>query len=290
MSLLDYVKTRVHLRVRRALSPMATITTRNGYRMRVDLRDEFVARELFASKAWEPELQRLAECAVLEGGIAVDIGANIGVHTIHFSRLTGPAGFVYAFEPEAYNFSLLQKNVELNRVRNVSAQQAAIGDVNGTVRMQVAKSNLGDHRVTPGAGDVDVRVIRLDDALPDSTAGRIRLIKIDVQGYESHVLRGMARTLDRNPDAIVLTEMFPLYLRDAGSSASEFLSLIEAVSLCGWEINDYRIAPIASGWVYERFLGRREENLVLCRNPRRLSEVLSRYFGADIPVQTPGIR
>lgn len=285
MPLLRYVITRVRLRMRRALRPLTIVTTGHGYRMRVDLRDEFVARELFANKVWEPELQKLAACAELEGGVAVDVGANVGAHTLHFSALAGPTGSVYAFEPEPYNFNLLDHNVRLNNLSNVIAQRKAVGDVVSMARMQIAKSNWGDHRITTGEGDIEVPTVTLDDVLPASTVGRVRLIKVDVQGHEPHVFNGMRGTLERNPDVIVITEIFPLYLKDAGSSASKFLEVIEAVGLRGWEVNSYRIAPIAPGWVYERFLGRKEETLVLSRNAERLAKVLSCYLGGPVAVQ-----
>jgi FkbM family methyltransferase len=252
--------------------------------MKVDLRDEFVARELFANKVWEPEVQRIAECCELDGGIALDVGANIGAHTVYLSALTGNSGQVYAFEPEPYNFSLLKHNVRLNSLNNVVAQRTAIGNRAGVAGMRLAKSNWGDHRIA-ATGDIEVPMVTLDDALPPATAGKVRFIKIDVQGYEQRVLEGMKRTIEANPNAIIVTEIFPQSLKDAGSSASAFLALIRSLGLSGWEINDYRISPIAAGWVYDRFIGRREENLILSRNPRRLAEVLSRYLSAPIPLE-----
>jgi hypothetical protein len=122
----------------------------------------------------------------------------------------------------------------------------------------------------------------LDEALPSETASRVRLIKMDVQGFESHVMRGMAQTLDRNPGVIVFAELFPLGLRDAESSPAEFLAVAADLGLKGFEFNDYRIAPIAPTWMYDQFRGRREENLILCRDETRLAEVVGRYLGSPV--------
>src|SRR5262249_10058136 len=76
----------------------------SGRRMGVELRDEVIGRLLYLSGEYEPYIERLVRYMDLRGGVCIDIGANIGLHTLTLSELVGPAGRVFAFEPEAHNF------------------------------------------------------------------------------------------------------------------------------------------------------------------------------------------
>ena len=85
----------------------------------------------------------------------LDVGANIGYYTC-LAAARSPDGQVYAFEPDPDNFLLLQKNIELNNLDNVSASQAALSDKAGTLTLYKSAENLGDHRTfgsNPGGTD-----------------------------------------------------------------------------------------------------------------------------------------
>ena len=89
---------RVWMPVLRLLHPRVEVTVR-GTRLTVDLRDRKLGRMLYQGRDHEASLARLFECADLEGSTCLDIGANIGLHTLALSRLVGPVGRVFAFEP-----------------------------------------------------------------------------------------------------------------------------------------------------------------------------------------------
>src|SRR5439155_15680161 len=177
-------------------------------------------RLLYLDGGYEGETERLIRAIDLEGGVSVDIGANIGLHTVLMSDLTGPAGKVFAFEPEAGNFRLLKHNLNRNGSTNVTAIQAAVGGRNGTGHLAVNPLNFGDHRVAHGSptgrAEVEVPITTIDESLRSLPHGVVKLIKIDVQGYEWHVIQGMAETLRSNPDAILIVEIFPEGLAEAG--------------------------------------------------------------------------
>ena len=94
--------------------------------MFVDLRDSAVATHLFVSKTWEPEETKLVSRLLEEGDVFVDVGANLGYFTLIASDAVGKTGRVFAFEPEPNNFSLLQKNVEVNKCANVCCERKAV--------------------------------------------------------------------------------------------------------------------------------------------------------------------
>jgi FkbM family methyltransferase len=147
------------------------------------------------------------------GDVALDIGANIGTHTLALARLTGPQGFVYAFEPQRLVFQTLCANMALNSLTNVHCVNAAVGEEPGTLRLSDPDpgqpNNFGGAQVDTLAGTpqgMPVTRIALDDFLD---VDRLKLVKIDVEGMESQVLRGARRTLERFKPLLYVENAFP---------------------------------------------------------------------------------
>ncbi|MBL8229379.1 MAG: FkbM family methyltransferase [Bryobacterales bacterium] len=160
------------------------------------------------------------------GGHLIDAGANIGYCSALFSRLIDPEYKVFAFEPEAENFALLQRVIRKQTRSTVHATQAALGAFNGQIGLCLNPKHHGDHRVSEtGPADQMVPLISLDTFLEERGAMTpVRLIKIDVQGYELAVCRGAVRTLERNPDCIVVLEYMPEALKALGVDPPELLA------------------------------------------------------------------
>jgi FkbM family methyltransferase len=270
------------MRVRRLVRPEVTVPV-GTRRMRIDLRDRIIAKRLYLGVPWELDLQRLLMTMDLRGGVCLDVGANIGVHSLLLSDLVGPGGRVYAFEPEPRNFALLEANLAANRATNVIATAAALGDRVGTCRLAVSPNDFGDHRViaAPGGPGREVPITTVDAVLGAVPAGAIRFIKVDVQGYEGHVLRGMRATLDRNPDAILALEVFPQALRAAGCSARSVMEWLQGRGMKGWEFLP-RLQPLQAPWVYDLIRGRDQVDVVVSRNADLLDGVLARWRGRPL--------
>jgi FkbM family methyltransferase len=135
------------------------------------------------------------------GDIVLDIGANIGAHTVFFAKATGPTGGVLAFEPQRLVFQVLCANMALNNLSNVWCFQQALGDSPGSILVPALdprmSNNFGGLELggspAPGAAGDTVPIIRVDSfGLPGC-----RLMKIDVEGMESQVLRGATGLLER---------------------------------------------------------------------------------------------
>jgi len=252
--------------------------------MRVDLRDRYIGSSLYLNGQYEAEFQRLVRSMDLRDSVCLDIGANVGTYALLLSELAGN-GRVYAFEPEDKTFDLLEHNLNINRATNVEALHAAVGSEIGKCYIAIAEENLGDHRVLTETSiqtnrqQQESSLTTVDAVLKDVPDGRVKFIKIDVQGYELHVVKGMIATLKRNPDAILLIEISPAALRRAGSSVTELMHLLSNTGLSGWELHDYRISPIAEPWVYELIRYEREENFILSQNGELLRQVLSNFYG-----------
>ncbi len=163
---------------------------------------------------------------VKPGMNVVDVGSNLGLYTILLSRLVGPTGHVLAFEPDPDLFSLLQQSSLLNGCTNVTARNLALGSKDGRLALQTMLINSGDNYLGEGHNrmfrrSIDTRVAPLDELVLDRVPD---FVKIDVQGWELEVLRGMSRLLECNSNIRIVFEYWPEGLRRAGHTADDILA------------------------------------------------------------------
>lgn len=140
------------------------------------------------------------------GGTFLDVGSCIGNHTLFFA-VACKAELVVSFEPVPELLAHQRETVALNGLEHVELVQAAAGEREGTVRFRrPAARNLGMGRVT-GAGRLEVRVTSVDATLARREIPPVRLMKLDVEGYNVPALRGARETLARHrPDVFVECE------------------------------------------------------------------------------------
>jgi FkbM family methyltransferase len=156
-------------------------------------------------------------------GIVIDVGANIGWHTVHAAKYDC-AEKVVAFEPDAFNGWLLERNLAINGIDNVIVEACAVGSERGVARLYRYKpSNNGRHSLLKdyGLGSRLVPTIDVDSAIDSLGLGdrRVLLIKIDVEGYEPSVVAGARRTLGRTD--VLITEYSPSLSRSGDLSLDE---------------------------------------------------------------------
>lgn len=166
---------------------------------------------IFATREdYETELANLHRF-VSPGGVVVDAGASCGIYTIAASKLVGDSGRVIAFEPGAQSASVLERNVELNQLRNVSVYREAMSDRVGEAKLYshrgpVASSIApGDHE--DGAYD-EVVTTTLDSVLEREGVGGVDFLKMDIEGAEELGLRGAQSVITRSHPVVVF-EMNP---------------------------------------------------------------------------------
>ena len=188
---------------------------------------------------YEPYLTSLIERYVTSNSIFVDIGANIGYHTIFAAKR---AKQVIAFEPERRNFELLQKNRKANNCMNVIAVNAAVSASEGTVNLYIAEENRGGHSMVHGKWEVEaygprefisIPAVTLDDYMKGD---RVDFIKMDIEGAEGLALKGMLATL-RKWKPIVVTEYRVASLKDTGIEPSWFLGVFADLGYSRSEIS-----------------------------------------------------
>jgi FkbM family methyltransferase len=186
---------------------------------------------VWASGKTERPVQHALERLVEPGSVFFDIGANVGFFTLLGARLVGSSGRVVAFEPLVDNAKRLRRNVELNSFSNVDVVVKGVSDASGHRIMDVRNSATAallpaDHS-GPLDGLVRVEVTSLDDFLATRPGLDPDVVKIDAEGHEVEIVRGMLGVLRRH-DVVVLCEM---HRRDR-----EFAEAVEAAG--------YRLASL----------------------------------------------
>jgi FkbM family methyltransferase len=209
--------------------------TVHDFKLRLDPLDSL---ELSIFQRYEPFETALLTQEIHPGQTVIDVGANIGYYTLLFSKLTGDEGRVFAFEPEPLNYEILSENLARNSRTNVIAFKQAASDVAGKSFLYLSPENYGDHQAY-GSGEnrkrISVQMSRIDDLV----SGPVDLVKLDIQGFEFHALKGMERILKENACLTIFTEFWPEGLRRAGSNASEFLRFLRSSGFEIFYINEY---------------------------------------------------
>lgn len=176
--------------------------------------------------------------------IIFDVGANIGYYTIQFAQKTD--GKVYAFEPMNYQFNSLLKNIELNELKNVYPIKKIVSDYEGNQRIYFSgmDNTAASSLVVKSDEYEDVPSITLDKFCNKNDVQSIDLLKIDVEGYELHVLKGLSEMLYTNKIEHMFIEIVEQHLQKAGHTSEELLKYLhnygyEAYSIKSGSLEQY---------------------------------------------------
>ena len=200
-----------------------------------------VGRRLFKSAYFlykryvEDDLEDLVRAfpRLVSGGDLLDIGANIGYTAALLARAAGSDRKVYAFEPEPFNFRILQQTaLQPEFAGKIIPMQMAVGAEDGNIDLWINDRHHADHRVATeqfhlahqGTKEIKVSMVSIDSFL-DKTPGPVSFAKIDVQGYELAVCQGMKDTLRKNPEITIFLEFMPSMMRDLGFEPSHLIDL-----------------------------------------------------------------
>lgn len=174
----------------------------------VDLTD-YIGRSAFFVGDLDRKITWICRKIVGKGDTVLDIGANIGVVTVLLSKLVGAGGRVHSFEPNPRLVDVLRKTAHRNGSKNVVIHDFALGEKADYLDLAVPPGNAGaaslirEDAATPTAVH-RVRVLPLDDIIEKEAIKSIRLIKIDVEGFEEMVFKGASKMLRTvRPDAIL---------------------------------------------------------------------------------------
>ena len=196
------------------------------------------------------ERQLLRETLVASA-VVVDAGANIGIYSQFFSRCVGATGVVHSFEPSPENFERLRSATR--KLANVRLSQTAVGECSGRSKLYLSDKLNVDHRTYMTEGDsrraLPIDIVALDDYFKPGQ--RVDLIKMDIQGYELHALRGANRVLADNPNAKLLLEFWPYGLKQAGANWMDLIATLESKKMTVCQVAKCGLAPFRSESVNE---------------------------------------
>lgn len=222
------------------------------------VQDQHISRRIREQGIWEPYETSLLLKLLGPGGVMVDVGANIGYFTVLAASVVGAEGAVFAFEPDADNFRLLQENLRLNNcLHNVTAVEAGLAACSGAGQLFLSEDNAGDHQVFATAAQrrcLPISLLNGSNWFAGKIA-RIDMLKVDVQGAEYDVMTGLMpllRSLPRVPR--ILLELTPLSLRQAGSSGRQLVELLAELGQPLWIVDhvEHRLeacpAPELAQW------------------------------------------
>jgi FkbM family methyltransferase len=192
-----------------------------GGRMLVDPQT-LLGRVLAVSGEWEPHITAAFRGRLTAGDVCVDVGAHIGYYTLLASSAVGRSGHVYALEPSSRVYRTLSSNLALNASANVTAFNLAAGETTGSGVLYEAPgpspltSSLSPRMLDAPHGAraedfvaTEVQVVAVDDIVPAEDFRRVRMVKIDVEGYEIEVLRGMEGLLRAADRIAIFVETSP---------------------------------------------------------------------------------
>jgi FkbM family methyltransferase len=208
------------------------VLIRDGVSYDLDL-SQGIDFAIYLGNIYERQTKAALRKLVSPASLVLDIGANIGAHTLHLAQLVGPNGRVMAFEPTDFAFRKLRRNLDLNpslapRVQafhcflsasdEASIPSAIYSSWPLTVEAGLHAKHLGREMQTESA-----QARSVDSILSECADRKVHLVKLDVDGFECDVLRG-ATSMLRDAGPIFVMELAPYLLEERGSSLEELLS------------------------------------------------------------------
>jgi FkbM family methyltransferase len=225
--------------------------TRRGIVYDLDL-SQGIDFAIYLGGTFERSTATALERLVLPSSLELDIGANIGAHTLHLAQLVGPQGKVIAFEPTNFAFSKLKRNLELNPTlgARVEVRQCFLTRDD---QIDVPTNIYSSWPLAPEPGlhakhlgrpmRTEAAIARsLDSILNERQGPKVDLIKLDVDGFECDVLRGATAML-RDAQPVFVMELAPYVLEESGSSLDELLSFFIPHGYAFYNESNYKLLP-----------------------------------------------
>lgn len=238
-----------------------------------------IAEVLFFNRFEKKELE-IFQLLQTNGSTLIDVGANIGLYSIIGSKLVGPKGRVFAFEPSKSTFNLLLNNIKLNKFQNIFPINKGLGE-------NIDESVIMYHNVEGEAENFSIKTENmisnlkneiiildtLDNFQIKNNIKKIDFLKVDVEGYESFVFKGAENLLRNNLEIIILFECADHLVKRAGASQVEVFDFLNSlgIDIAYWNEKDEK-------WSYNRDKAMKSGQLLGGRNIISRLNDLSHYL------------
>lgn len=211
----------------------------HGYEMSLDLGNWSNRVTFFLGRFYDLPTQLVLLAGLRRGDTFIDVGANEGMISLLAAHLVGKEGRVLAFEPNPAPRAIFQSAIDRNSLSNVRVLPFGLGRSDETLILRVPKINSGEASfATSNYSPNDVNVVECQVRIGDRilSTENPRLIKIDVEGFELEVLKGLEHTINRTNPGIIL-EMSGQLAKNAGTSLAEISKY-----LLDWGYKPYQLA------------------------------------------------
>jgi FkbM family methyltransferase len=204
--------------------------------------DHAVLACLIENGELERGTRQLIQRFLCPGDVFVDVGANLGLHTLAAARAMQGCGKIIAFEPYGPTKCLFEKSVWINGFSEITdIHQAAVSNTTGHQKLFLGATS-GHHSLFPVdapyeilSKSVEVPLVRLDDIILADQ--KVNLIKIDAEGAELEIIDSAAPVIERNPDIALIVEFSPSQLKRTSHSTEQWLSAFTNLGLIHRMIN-----------------------------------------------------
>lgn len=211
---------------------------KNGYRLK--LHPASLSLSLWVNSQDRSHDEWVVSRLLKPGDIYVDIGANIGQLVVVGGLAVGEKGKVYAFEAHPRTVRFLQENVALNHLENVLIAQLACGDHFGFVSFSNERSD-DQNKVSISGTGISVPIVRLDHFIKHE---KIKLLKIDVEGYEKYVINGASDILDEVK--FIYFEAYDAHYKAAGYRFSDLHTILNGQGFSVYSLIKNKISAISA--------------------------------------------
>lgn len=187
----------------------------------------FVDEEIYWKGCYEEDVLEVIKKELRKGATYVDIGSNIGEHAL-FAATINSTGRVVAFEPIKRLFDQFSDSIQLNNINHISLHNKACGETEGEAEINFSTSNIGGASIVESTGRAShetISIIKGDSVLLEEE--QVNLIKIDTEGFELEVLRGILATIHKHRPKLIIEYSPVLYTGERQGNGLKILDLLE---------------------------------------------------------------
>jgi len=230
--------------------------------------DPVVSGALFFN-VYEKSESKFIKSICFKGMKALDIGANIGYYSTLISQVAGENGLILALEPDPESYKYLDKTINSFKIKNVLHFPIAASDIKQKLPLFISKDNRGDNRLYQNEQlreQIEVDCLTIDELLEGNNLKTLDFIKIDVQGYEPKVFKGMKKVIKNSEKLILLTEFWPKGIFQSGENPKDFLRMLRKMEFQLFELKSngslILLKKENENRFIEKYKGRKYTNLV----------------------------
>ncbi len=239
-----------------------------GFIMGLPAEDLSVLAQMIYYENLEQGLESAFKKYVKKNMTVIDIGAHVGLYTLLAARAIGNGGKIYSFEPTLKIFNLLKQNVNINffvHSNKIICEQLAVTNKKGRVKFFISQQKTGHnslYSVEPKNEFISVETVSLDEYLKPNE--KVDIVKIDAEGSEPLIIKGMRNIIKNNPNIIIFMEFCPSNLRRAGVSPIDFIKSLKKLDLKIRIVDDF--TGELMNLTEKKLINCFSENLMLTKN------------------------